>query len=242
MQYDQDSVLTTLHRVQSFLRTHADRLGGLATSGASTKIDETAVSLEARGREQACHTLAARVATIKRNAARRALVTGHMYPIAHAAAAEFENYEALPVFHMPRSDVDDQGLADVAREMAFNARLREPAFSRSLASANFAADLTSAVRTLTQALEERAGAVAGREAATAALAVETRIARKRLRVISRFVMGVIASDRELVVEWNSAKQIAKAPARSRPTRSTATLEADTASARRRRRHSNAEAE
>lgn len=210
MKYDQGSVLTTLHRVQSFLRANADRLGGLATSGASTKIDESATSLEARGREQACHTLAATMGTAKRNAARRALVTRHMYPIAYVAAAELEDYDALPVFHMPRTDVDDKALIQKARAMVFAAVAREPAFSRSLASADFAADLTKAAETFSKALQERADSVAGRENATAALAGATRIARKRLRVIHRLVVAATANDPALVVEWNGVKRIAKA--------------------------------
>lgn len=209
MQYAQGSIVVTLQAVQGFLTKRADQLGAVAGSGASKKIDEITTSLDAHGREQADRTLAARMATVTRVTARQALVAEHMQPIANVAAAELKNYGELTALHMPRLNINDQALIQKARAMASAASTWEAVFSQGLLSANYAADLETAADRLTAALQERVEAVASRRKATAGLDVDTRTARKRLRVIDRLVMAVIRKDPALVAEWNSAKQVAK---------------------------------
>ena len=209
MRYDQGSIVATLNAVQAFLRKYADRLGSLATSGASKKIDESLTSLDAQGREQEDRGLAGRMATLTRVAARQALIAEHMQPIANVAAAELTNYRELTALHMPRLNVNDQALIQKARAMASAATAHEPVFSQGLGSAEYVANLETAADTLVTALQDRIAAVGSRQKATAGLAVDTRAARKRLRVIDRLVMAAIKKDPALVTEWNSAKQIVK---------------------------------
>ena len=209
MQYAQGSILTTLHSVQGFLAKHADQLGGVAGSGASKKIEEITASIEVHGRDQEDRALTARMATIKRVAARQVLIAEHMQPIANVAAAELTNFRELTALHMPRLNVNDQALIQKARAMAAAAVSHEPAFSQGLASANFSAELEQAADALLAALNERLDATASRRKATAGLAADTRTARKRLRVIDRLVTAAIKKDPALLEEWSAAKQVAK---------------------------------
>ena len=209
MEYTQGSIVATLHTVLAFLDKYAAQLGGLATSGAKNMIAEACASLDAFGREQEDQAMIARMATTKRVNARQALIAEHMRPIANVAAAEFNNYRELTALHMPRLNVNDQALIQKARAMASAARGHEPAFSKGLASVNFADDLETAVKTLEAAAAERAAAVGSRQKATTGLAVETRAARKRLKVIDDLVMAVIKKDPALVKEWKTAKHVVK---------------------------------
>ena len=209
MQYTQSSVAKAIEAVPAFLDKHAAVLGPVAVSGARKKIEEVSASLDAHGREQEDRAMAARMATVTRLAAREALITEHMQPIAHVAAAELANFGELTALHMPRLNITDQTLIQKARAMASAAKGHEPVFSQGLASASFDADLEAAADALAAAVTARLQAVASRQKATAGLAADSRAARKRLRVMDRLVRAVIKKDTTLVAEWDSTTKIAK---------------------------------
>lgn len=216
MQYEQGSLQTTVGAVLGFLDKYAERLGArVMESGARQRVIEIATVLDTNGREQAARDLAARAATIRRRAARRALIAEHMYPIAVVASTEIDNFAQLAALHMPPLRVNDEQLIQLARGMASAATEQASVFAAGLAGDDFAAELEAATTELVEAGRERTDCVASRRKATANLEATTRAARKRLRVLDVYVKAAIKGDTGMLVEWKRVRKVAVKPGPAR---------------------------
>jgi hypothetical protein len=211
MQTAQGNMLLSLQNVQAFLEKNADRLDGVANTGARQRLDDAVVKLSTYVLDQTESGLAARGATQKQKSLRVVLLRDHMAPIARIARADLPRTPELTALLMPRGHPTSARLAAAASGMAKAAAPHAGVFISNGLPADFIERLNGAVRAMLASLTERSQSRGRRKGATTGLKADLVSARKIVHVLDAFVKSATKDDPALLANWNLLKRIPKTP-------------------------------
>jgi hypothetical protein len=210
MQTAQGNMLLSLQNVQAFLEKNADRLDGVANTGARQRLDDAVVQLSTYV-DQTESGLAARGATQKQRSLRVVLLRDHMAPIARIARADLPRTPELTPLLMPRGRPTSARLAAAAYGMAKAAAPHASVFISNGLPADFIERLNGAARAMLTSLTERSQSRGRRKGATTGLKADLISARKIVHVLDAFVKSATKDDPALLANWNLLKRIPKTP-------------------------------
>ena len=204
MKQSQARLAQSLRAVQGFIANHADRLPGVARSGARRKLDELVQTFSDDADSQAASDLAAQMATREHHALRTALLRDHMQPIVKIAALEASALPALSVLRMPPRWASPERLHAYALGMADSAAQSAHVFTAAGLPANFAEQLTDAADATLAAVGARTSRRQARARATAGVRVTISAARRAVGALDALVTSALHTDAALLVAWKSA--------------------------------------
>ena len=223
MKNDQANAMLSLRTVDAFLDTHADKLPGVAQSGARRRLTDTLEAARDHTTDQARSNIEAQGLTRKHRALRTTLVRDHMRPIARVARADLSTIPDFQALRLPPSGVTPSKLFAAAMGMGQVAQSNAQPFLDAGMPADFTAQLVSAAEAMMQALDTRRSLYGERHGATMGLRQTIAEGRNAVRILDAFVTTELQDDPALLANW---KTIARVRA-SRTTRTPAAPSADT---------------
>ena len=196
--------LTSLHRIDAFLKTHANKLATVNGCGAHKILREHIGTLTRYAAAQRTAILTSRRATRRKAAARAALEREHMRPITRIAAMLLSaRHPLVNVGKFPASlGIDD--VRDAAQKMARAAQPHAAAIAAAGRPQDFIKRLVAASAALQAAANEQQRWMMASTQATASLATEGRRTRKIVRVLDALVRERIKTP-ALLREWDAAR-------------------------------------
>jgi hypothetical protein len=209
MQTIQGKTLTSLRAVECFLTEHAERLGGVAESGAARRLEQILTELSTRLTEQSACTLHARGVTQTQAVQRRALVRYHLAPIVRIARSELAHSEELAPFRMPRGTLPVEKLAGLAHGIATAAAPHAALFISAGLPDDFIDELTRAADALVGSAVERTQHLARVHSATAGIRRLLVAARTVVGVLDSFVHRAATDDMGLLAGWDSVRHVTR---------------------------------
>jgi hypothetical protein len=218
MQTTQGNRLHSLQIIHAFLTEHAERLSGVAGTGARRQLDELLDELSAHVTEQSGNELAMQGATRKLHALRRALIRDHMTPISTIARSELSRTPEIEPFHLPRGNPTVQKLAAAASGMAQAAAPRARLFIGAGLPVDFIKGLTDAADAMVEAANERLQYNGKRRGATKGLKTTLATARRIVNVLDAFVASATHDDPALLANWQAVRRVRRVA--GRPSRRT----------------------
>lgn len=212
MRTTESSVMHTARTVLQFIDGNAADLGGVPTSEARKRLDESLGKLAADGQTQGELTAAAMQATSRRLEARGTLIHEWVQQIVRIARIHAEEYPELAVIRMPRVHVADEMLAVAAVSLAQVAGQFADVFVAGGLPADFVHQVDLAAEALTQAASDRKNALANRRATTVSVRKTARATVKRLQVLNGLVRPHTKNNAPLKAAWAAARRIPRKPA------------------------------
>jgi hypothetical protein len=199
--------LESLLIVQAFLNDNADKLAGIAKTGARQKLDDVIAELSIHAADQQGHNLAAQGATKQTRALRLELLHDHMAPIARIARADLPPTPQIEPLKMPKGKPTVARLAKIADGMAQAAGPFTDAFVSAGLPPDFVARLNGATEALLASVVARARNRGMRKGATTGLKQRLSAARKVVHVLDAFVKTALKDNPTLLADWNSVKRV-----------------------------------
>jgi hypothetical protein len=126
-----------------------------------------------------------------------------MVPVTRIAAAELPAKARKAALKLPPVRTPSERLVDRARRMASEAARLKRTFVAAGMSADFPHQLRVAADELSAVLSQRRQQVAERSASTARVCAQTAAARKRIKVLSAFVIIDATDDADLLKGWKA---------------------------------------
>lgn len=213
MRTKQGSTLQSLRAAQTFLDTHAERLGGIVRTGARKDLDDAIIELTSHASAQTGSFLQSKGSTQQAIALRKALLRDHMAPIARIAAANLPSTPAVKPLRMPRGRPTAEQLAAAAEGMGDAAAPFAATFTRAGLPEDFVARLKAAAAAMLDALGDRTQSRGQIKGATTGLKGKLSDGRKIVRVLDSFVQIALQDDPALLAEWNVVKRVRLTPVR-----------------------------
>ena len=155
MKNDQANAMLSLRTVDAFLDAHADKLPGIAQSGARRRLTGTLEAARDHTADQARSNIEAQGLTRKHRTLRTTLVRDHMRPIARVARADLSAIPDFQALRLPPSGVTPSKLFAAALGMAQVAQSNAQPFLDAGMAADFTAQLVSAAEAMMHALDSR---------------------------------------------------------------------------------------
>lgn len=183
------------------LKVHVDALGAIAD-----RLAQHAIEQDTRSREGRAGT-----ATLRRLL--RELKLEYMRPIARTSRLLFPNDAALlTALRSPGRERRPEALVAAAQAMANTAEKQKERFQAAGFPADFSERLRAAAAKVIEAVDQRAGDIARRAAASAAARVEVARGRALMGMLDAMIAPRFEGDPERAAEWRSLMR----QGRSRP--------------------------
>ncbi|HEY2376535.1 MAG TPA: hypothetical protein VGH98_11225 [Gemmatimonadaceae bacterium] len=200
----QAKVLQWARRVRDFLSEYDVKSDLAELTTLRQELDDTLDQLTADAAAQEAITKQSLVQTTEIRRLRKTLRDTHLKPIVRMSRTmELEINGTEITFALPSEKVNSERLAAASDAMGAALNVVGPQFTARGSASNFVEQLSTATKTLRDAIDQRSAQVARRIGTTAAmLGHETRVIQL-VRVIDTLVRPVIQSDPELLATWAS---------------------------------------
>jgi hypothetical protein len=209
MLYEQGKLVEALDRVEDFLEKNAELMSTIISSVAHQNFSASRARMEEHLTAQNEHTRGITSTVASKQTLRDRLVRKHMRPIAIIARAQLPEVQEFGALSDTRGTESDLALATAALGMSRAAKLHEATFIAAGLAPDFIAQLVAAAEALKAGITDKGQTAALRNAATAGLAQEARVARTNLRLIDTLIRASV-TDKALLAEWRAIRRVAVA--------------------------------
>jgi hypothetical protein len=209
MQFRQGKLVEALDRVEDFLEKNAELMDTIISSVTHQNFSASRARMEEHLTAQNEHTRGITATVGAKQSLRRRLVRKHMRPIAIIARAQLPEMQEFGALSAPPGRESDLALATAAVGMARAARVHQAAFLAAGFAPDFIEQLVAAAEALKGGISVKGQTSALRNAATAGLAQEAKVARTNLRLIDALVQASV-TDGALLAEWRAVRRVAVA--------------------------------
>jgi hypothetical protein len=208
----QTFILQWARRLRDFVVEHDLKSEIAELSALRQELDDAIGQLTTDAASQEAITKQARVQTTEIKRLRAELRDGHIKPIVRMSRTmQLEMNGSKITFVLPNFNVDNERLAQAADGMVKALNILGPQFVARGFAANFVEQLTNATKALRDAVDQRAGQVARRTGATAAMEGHENRIIQLVGVIDTLVRPVIRNDPELIAAWENLVALPRTP-------------------------------
>ncbi|MEO9036302.1 MAG: hypothetical protein ABI442_12390 [Gemmatimonadaceae bacterium] len=211
MKQQQQGVLDSFRRVQSFLDTHAADVGPLKDSAARTQLDNVVVQLTAHGNDQGTTDLLMKGQINREKAFVADLKTQHMQPIAEFSRAKLRGVPDFAALTKPVSGLPSKVLVRAARAMA----TAGAPYATALTEGGFPADTIAQLRTAADAVDvaitDRANTKVIRVGATKGIGEQVLLGREAVGMLKAVIGKQFAKDKTFLAAWRAAYRVVAKP-------------------------------
>ena len=205
----------TLRRVQQFLDTNADALGGINQSALRAELDAALAESEGMSSEQGTRVRATRGESNNQRQLEKALKKEHVTPMVKVARAQLKgvpNFAALtPSVQKLRGD----RLVKAATALATAAEPYAMQFEMAHFPANFLTELRDATVALKTSLDTRSQHNVSFAGATRQMKQSIAHGHKAVATLDAALTRTLLANPRLESEWKAAKRIANKPGKAR---------------------------
>ena len=207
MKTTQSNMLASLRSVQAFLKTNADTLASVVTTGTKQELDDAIVTLGGHASNQSQTLIEAKSTTQTQEALRTELLQFHMAPINRIAKLKLSTVPELASFLMPRSKLPIQTLKGFADGMAAAAAKYSATFIAAGLPTDFIAQLNAVSTSMVNANTARDETAKRRQGVTQNLKSMLTMGRKVVHALDPLVRKVIHTNPGLLKNWIAAKRV-----------------------------------
>jgi len=216
MKTTQSNMLASLRSVQAFLKTNADTLASVVTTGTKQELDDAIVTLGGHASNQSQTLIEAKSTTQTQEALRTELLQFHMAPINRIAKLKLSTVPELASFLMPRSKLPIQTLKGFADGMAAAAAKYSATFIAAGLPTDFIGQLDAVATAMVNANTSRDETSKRRQGVTENLQAVLTMGRRIVHVLDPLVRKVIGKDPGLLKNWKAAKRVPRTGSTATP--------------------------
>jgi hypothetical protein len=208
MRAKQGVLLDTARHVQAFLDENGVVIGPSIQS-ARRNLDDAVVQCTALSVTQQGGSIASQGATARQKAARAALRTNNMRPIATLARFLLSGVPEFQALTMPTRRLGATQLVSAASAMADAAEANAAALIDAGLPTDFVGRLRTAAAAVTASLDVRKEHAAAALGATSGLSAQEKRLRNLFKVIDALVVPMLGGDAVLLAKWKATRAITR---------------------------------